>query len=96
MRKTYDVAINLFVLLVCAVHSRVDLGLSLTLDTLGTGNPGLEILLSVVIVRSDQLTSGHTTRRRQSAVSWAGADRRPETVQKGKNLGNVGSEPGPT
>ena len=31
MRKTYDVAINLFVLLVCAVHSRVDLGLSLTL-----------------------------------------------------------------
>ena len=31
MRKTYDVAINLFVLLLCAVHSRVDLGLSLTL-----------------------------------------------------------------
>ena len=31
MRKTYDVAINLFVLLVCAVQSRVDLGLSLTL-----------------------------------------------------------------
>ena len=45
---------------------------------------GLEILLSVVIVRSDHV-SPDTTRRRQSAVSWAGAetgDLRPETVHK--------------
>ena len=73
MRKTCDVAIKLFVLLLYT---------AVWPDLAGAWRQahyevGLEILLSVVIVRSDRLTPPNTTRRRQSAVSW-----RPETVHK--------------